>query len=113
MIFNSDVVEVEEDLFEAAEDFALGHCVSEDLTMLQGIAVEFRKRFGHIDELIHQNKKITEIASIKHNNQHILYLITKQRYKEKPTLETMFFTLKNLRNFCQEKNITKLALPPE
>jgi hypothetical protein len=65
VFLNSDINEIEGDLFEATEDFALGHCVSEDLKMSQGIALEFRKRFGKVDTLISQNKKITEIASIK------------------------------------------------
>lgn len=69
---NSNVNEVEGDLFEAPDDFALGHCVSADFKMSQGITLEFRKRFGQVDTLISQNKKITEIASIKHNNRQII-----------------------------------------
>lgn len=111
IIFNSNIKEVEGNLFEATDDFTLAHCVSEDFKMSQGIALEFRRRFGLVDELLRQNKKITEIAYITSNDIQILYLITKQRYKDKPTLETTFLTLKNLRTFCQKQNITQLAMP--
>jgi len=82
LIQNSDVIEVERDLFEANEDFALGHCISADFKMSQGIALEFRKRFGQVDELLRQNKRITEIASIKYENRHIINIINKQVYKK-------------------------------
>lgn len=111
VILNPDVNETEGNLFEATEDFALGHCVSADFKMSQGIALEFRKRFGQVDTLISQNKKVTEIASIKHNNRQIIYIVNKQYFKEKPTLETMFISITNLRKFCEEQNVTKLAIP--
>lgn len=111
VFLNPDVNEIEGDLFEATEDFALGHCVSADFKMSQGIALEFRKKFGQVDTLINLNKKVTEIASIKHNNRQIIYIINKQNFKEKPTLETMFMSITNLRQFCEEQNVTKLAIP--
>lgn len=86
-------------------------CVSADFKMSQGIALEFRKKFGQIDTLINLNKKVTEIASIKHNNRQIIYIINKQNFKEKPTLETMFMSITNLRKCCEEQNVTKLAIP--
>lgn len=111
VFLNSNVNEVEGNLFEAPDDFALGHCVSADFKMSQGIALEFRKRFGQVDTLINQNKKITEIASIEHNNRQIIYIINKQKFKEKPTLEGMFMSIMNLRKFCKENNVTKIAIP--
>jgi hypothetical protein len=110
-VLNFDVIEVEGDLFEAAEDFALRHCVSADFKMSQGIALEFRRRFGRVDELINQNKKMTEIASVKHGDRQVIYIINKNVFREKPTLETMFACIQNLRIFCEEQNIRKLAIP--
>lgn len=111
VIVNANVVEVEGDLFEATEDFALGHCVSKDFKMSQGVALEFRRRFGQVDKLIQQNKSVTEITAIKNNQQYLLYMINKEIYHQKPTYETMFYTIKNLRQFCETENIKKVALP--
>jgi len=35
---------------------SLAHCVSEDLRMGMGIAAEFKRRFGRVDELKAQSK---------------------------------------------------------
>ncbi|KAL4136459.1 hypothetical protein QTP88_008007 [Uroleucon formosanum] len=111
LITNPNVIEVQGDLFETSKDIALGHCVSKDFKMSQGIALEFRRKFGQIENLTNQNKEVTEIASIQHNDQNILYIITKNHHQEKPTYETFYQAIKNLRTFCEENQIEKLALP--
>jgi len=60
IITNANVTEVEGNLFEAAKDFAIGHCVSKDFKMSQGIALEFIRRFNQVDKLKQQNKEVTE-----------------------------------------------------
>lgn len=111
LITNSNVIETEGNLFEAPEDFTLGHCVSADLKMSQGIALEFRRRFGQLERLKQQGKTLTEIAHIQDNQRCILYIINKETHSQKPSYESMFYSLKNLRTFCETNNITKLALP--
>ncbi|KAL4136407.1 hypothetical protein QTP88_007955 [Uroleucon formosanum] len=111
LITNPNVIEVQGDLFETSKDIALGHCVSKDFKMSQGIALEFRRKFGQIENLTNQNKEVTEITSIQHNDQNILYIITKNHHQEKPTYETFYQAIKNLRTFCEENQIEKLALP--
>lgn len=111
IINNPLVTEVEGNLFDVSEEFALAHCVSADFKMSQGISLEFRRKFGQVEELINQGKQVTEIASILHNDRHILYIINKKVFREKPTMSVMFDALKNLRAFCQDQNITKLAIP--
>lgn len=39
---DSRVKEVEGNLFEVDEDYALAHCVAQDMNMGSGIAIEFR-----------------------------------------------------------------------
>jgi len=111
IITNSNIVEVEGDLFQATTDYALGHCVSKDFKMSKGIALEFRRKFGQVDQLLQQNKQIMEIAAIKCNGRNILYIITKDSHQQKPTYETIFYALKNLREYCESNNINKVALP--
>jgi hypothetical protein len=46
------------DLFSAPSDASLAHCVSEDFRMGKGIAIEFKKRFEGVNELLSQSKII-------------------------------------------------------
>jgi len=79
--------------------------------MNAGIAQQFKERFEDVDVLKAQNKKLTEIAFLKKNNQWILYLVTKCAYNDKPTYEDIFNTLINLKVFCINQSIYNLGLP--
>ena len=50
------IVEHIGDLFSAPVTASLAHCVSADLHMGKGVAVEFRNRFQGIKELKEQSK---------------------------------------------------------
>ena len=57
--FNEDTkanlcfTEIEGDLFQVNNNnVSIAHCVSTDMEMSQGIAVEFKQRFGRVDELL-------------------------------------------------------------
>lgn len=67
LITNSNVIEIQGDIFEAPEDITFVVCVSKDFEMSQGLALECRRRFGQIEALKEQNKEITEIAYIQHD----------------------------------------------
>jgi hypothetical protein len=43
--------EIHGDLFSAASNVSLAHCVSKDMAMSKGIAKLFRDKFGRINEL--------------------------------------------------------------
>lgn len=111
VISNSNIIEIQGNLFEAPTDMALGHCVSKSFEMFKGIVLEFKEKFEQVESLKQQNKNITEIAHIKHNERYILYIITKERCQHKPTLETLYEAIKNLREFCEKNNIEKIGLP--
>lgn len=89
-VINHRVIEVEEDLFEATQDYALAHCVSEDLDMSRGIALEFNRSFRHTNVLKGQQKRVTEIAQLEHEGQKLLYL--KQRRKVSNSQRTKICT---------------------
>jgi len=103
--------EITGDLFSDRSSDAIAHCVSECLTMNRGIALQFRNKFNNIDNLSLQKKRVREIAVIKPEKQWLLYLITKNHYYEKASYSNIFATLQNLRTFCLEQQIKKLALP--
>lgn len=110
-ILNRNVKEITGDLFEAHEEYAIGHCVSQDFQMDRGIALEFRRRFGQVEELKDQNKSVTEVASTTPKERVIICLITKEYFWQKPTYENVLLTLINLKQLCTRENITKLAMP--
>ena len=98
-IINKNIKEVAGNLFEAPENYTIGHCVSQDFQMNAGIALEFRRKFGQVEELKRQKKSVTEIASIIAHQRRIICLITKEHYWPKPTYENVFSTLRNLKKF--------------
>jgi len=73
--------------------------------MSQGIALEFRCKFGQINLLKEQNKNVTEIAHIKHNEIDILYIITKEIIQQKLTLEKLFKSIIKLQKCYGENEI--------
>ena len=68
---------------------ALAHCVSRDLKMSMGIAQIFRDTFCRIDQLERQNCRVGQVATLKVDGRYIYYLITKLKYNDKPTYETL------------------------
>lgn len=111
------MVEIHSNLF-VIKKCTLVHCVSADFAMGRGISLEFSKRFGQVDFLKKQNKKVGELAYLSastNNNKDLtcyyIYLVTKERYFHKPTLQNFQECLNSLKKFCQEKNIEKLAMP--
>ncbi len=61
--------EVKGDLFGPPDviqpSASLGHCVSRDLAMGKGIAVLFKRHFGHVEELLGQRAQIGGVAVLR------------------------------------------------
>jgi len=72
------VIKIQGDIFEAPEDIALVVCVPKDFEMSQWLALEVRRRFGLTETLKEQNKEITEVAHIEHNENSLAFIITKE-----------------------------------
>lgn len=105
--------EIQGDLFTCGND-NLAHCVSEDLSMSKGIATHFRKKFAKVDVLKRQNKKTGEVAYLEidgASSQFIFYLITKEKYYERPTYEDLYQSLVELKDLCVAKNLKSLSMP--
>lgn len=45
----------------------------------------FKSKFGQVASLKSQGADIGEVAWLKHNDRFVYYLITKERYWDKPT----------------------------
>ncbi|CAB5120668.1 unnamed protein product [Rhizophagus irregularis] len=104
--------EIQGDLFvDAPENSSLAHCVSADFKMGKGIATIFKRKYYGVKELLDQNKKIGQVATLKRDNRYIFYIITKQKCYHKPTRENFELALLDLRKVCEELNVKHLCLP--
>ena len=97
------------DLFTSKD--CLAHCVSKDMRMGKGIAVNFKNRFGQIDELIRQHKSVGECAVIKSGNRYIYYLVTKTKYYFKPTYDDLENSVIDMKKHIVANGINKLSIP--
>ena len=90
---------------------SLCHCVSRDLKMGKGIAVEFKKRYGNVPELHRQNAAIGTAAVLQRDNAFVYYLITKERYFHKPTLAAVQQSCEWMRDHALEHNVKSICMP--
>lgn len=95
------------DLFTVPKDYYLAHCISADFGMGKGIVVEFNKRFDMKNKL---QEKYPNFVNDFHHYKYggmaliegrVINLVTKERYWQKPTYETL----------RQALNVAKLRLP--
>ncbi|PSN50754.1 hypothetical protein C0J52_01173 [Blattella germanica] len=98
-------------LLEAPRNQSLAHCVAEDMRMGSGIAVNFRRKFGHVGELLDQCIKVGGVAVLKLDGRCIFYLVTKLYSYGKPELNDLFSSLKEMRFHCERENIKYLSIP--
>ncbi|XP_064211328.1 uncharacterized protein LOC661444 isoform X2 [Tribolium castaneum] len=105
------IKEIVSNLFEMPDDYSLAHCVAEDMNMGSGIAVQFRRDFKRVDELLNQRQQAGGLAVLEHDGRFIYYLVTKRLSSGKPTYETLFTSLQKLRAHMGENNVRKLAIP--
>ncbi|XP_065341693.1 uncharacterized protein LOC135940650 isoform X2 [Cloeon dipterum] len=107
---SSVITVVDGDLFSAT--CSLAHCVSEDFRMSSGIAVPFRRRFGHVAELLNQRKTSGEVAVLKNGNRFIYYLVTKELYMSKPEgLFRIWQCLAAMREHAMLYGVQDIAMP--
>ena len=105
------------DLFSVSSDYYLAHCISADFGMGKGIVIEFNKRFDMKNRLRHKypdyldkyvNAKVGGDCILEDR---VLNLITKERYYQKPTIDTMKAALQKMRELCEKEDIRKIAMP--
>ncbi|KAJ8958593.1 hypothetical protein NQ318_016314 [Aromia moschata] len=103
------------DLFQTPADFCLAHCVAADLRMSRGIALTFKKAFGQLEELRRQRPEVGRVlqntAVEQEKERSVFYLVTKQLSHHKPTYQTVWDTLVELRDVLLSQSISSLAIP--
>jgi O-acetyl-ADP-ribose deacetylase (regulator of RNase III) len=100
--------ELRGDLLLASSD-AVAHCVSADLKMGAGIALQFRRRYGRPPHNAPVGGVIWQEVDASFG--FIFHLVTKERFWQKPTLETLWRCLQQLRAYVVEWELASLSLP--
>ena len=109
--------EEKRDLFSVPDDYYLAHCISADFAMGKGIVVEFNKRFDmknklkarypdYLNQWQREKKRSGCILAGR-----VFNLITKERYFQKPTYESLRGALECMKTLCGEKGVRRVAMP--
>lgn len=103
------------DLFTVPQGYYLAHCISGDYALGAGIAKQFVENYNMRFKL-HKNYPIPDGEKFTNVGQALLVdnvfnLVTKARVFHKPTYETLYNTLCDMRVQCEDLDITKLAIP--
>lgn len=109
--------EEQRDLFSVPEDYYLVQCISADLAMGKGIAIEFNKRFDMKRKLkkrfpsgfLTPDGDYETIGSILEGK--VFNLVTKAIGWNKSTYYTLEGALYFLKEECEDRGIKKLAMP--
>lgn len=93
------------DLF-TTNDKCIAHCVSADFKLGAGIAVEVKRRYPVLP-----NKKgeIGVAYGIKNGEMLVFHLVTKEKYYEKPTYESLKKSLVSMKS--QMNDVKAISIP--
>ena len=103
------------DLFTVPQGYYLAHCISGDYTLGAGIAKQFVENYNMRFKL-HKNYPIPDGEKFANVGQALLVdnvfnLVTKARVFHKPTYESLYDTLLDMRIQCEDLDISRLAVP--
>eukprot|EP00090_Calanus_glacialis_P001127 TRINITY_DN10792_c0_g1_i1.p1 TRINITY_DN10792_c0_g1~~TRINITY_DN10792_c0_g1_i1.p1 ORF type:complete len:1194 (-),score=363.16 TRINITY_DN10792_c0_g1_i1:78-3470(-) len=103
--------EVQGDLFSSPNTESLCHCISRDLKLGKGIAKLFREKFGRIEELKKSDSQIGGIAVLKDRERYIYNLVTKEKYSEEPTYESLRKSLEEMKIHALAHGVEHISMP--
>ena len=109
--------EEKRDLFSVSDDYYLAHCISADFGMGKGIVIEFNKRFDmkrklqtKYPDFVNQFHR-TKCSGVCILEGKVFNLVTKERYYQKPTYQSIENALWSMSQVCKDTGITKVAMP--
>lgn len=107
--------EEKRDLFTVPQGYYLAHCISGDYALGAGIAVQFVEVYNmryklHSQYPIPDSEKFANVGkALLVDN--VFNLVTKARCFHKPTYDSLYDTLVDMKDQCEEWDITKIAIP--
>jgi O-acetyl-ADP-ribose deacetylase (regulator of RNase III) len=107
-----NIKEINKNILEIPQEYAIAHCISADLKMNKGLAAQICKKYGrHHDSFSNRIINIGDVIPIITENRLILYLITKQYYYQKPQYNDIQTAISNLIKELYKLKQYKLAIP--
>jgi len=93
------IKEIQLNIFELSNDYSIAHCISADLKMSKGIALDIKKKtYGDATNILSKlNPQVGQVIPTRINNKLIYHLITKEKFYHKPTIYTIKIALANLK----------------
>ena len=79
--------------------------------MGKGIAKIFREKFGRVQELINNKADIGKLAILRVGPKFVYNLVTKAKYSDKPTYESLRKSLVALKEHAIKNNVKHVAMP--
>ena len=102
--------EIKEDIFKnLTSTDIIAHCISRDCALGAGIAKKKKKKFNIREDLKNILKINPSATCILHKN--VINLITKEKYYNKPTLNSLCAALKKMCILCKKNGIKKVKMP--
>ena len=95
-------------LFDSSD--SLAHCVSSDLKMSRGIAVQFKKHFPEFKNL-DMKQGIGGVIVLRAGSRFVFNLVTKMKFYEKPQYLGVQLCLENLRLKLILLGVPRLSIP--
>ena len=106
------ISEIEGDLFTCLETTSLAHCISGDASMRKGIAVNFKSKFGGVQEILNQGCQPGDVAVLKRAHRFIYNLVTKAFCWENSTsYSNLKSSLLAMKRHALQHNVSKIAMP--
>lgn len=103
-------IEEQGDLFTVPKHYYLAHCISSDAAMGRGIAVEFNKRYDMKRKVLRHPEMTRKYPTCILEGR-VFNLITKGKYHEKPTYETLHHSLLVMKAIAEDRDIKNIAMP--
>ena len=99
------------DLFTVPQGFYLVHCISGDFALGVGIAKQFVKVYNMKEKLESRWDFIDKDENKAIIIDNVFNLITKRKYYQKPTYDSLREALEDMKEQANNLLITKLAMP--
>ena len=108
-------LEIQKDLFEVPDNYYLAHCINGNYTLGAGIAKIFRDKMSMQDRL-HLEYPVKDGEQDKYIGKALLIgnvfnLVTKAYHYNKPTYESLYSALEDMRDQCKSLGVQHLAMP--
>lgn len=104
--------EEKRDLLSVPQGWWIAHCISADFALGAGVAKQIDEAFG-MRNMLHASWGFaqTELTGSCLPCCNVLNLVTKEKYWQKPTLDSLREALNDMRLYAKESAIKKIAMP--